>query len=373
MTTLFNNFQEGSSGTTVTTGNSSGADGSNAFDGVTIGSSAVVAFSSTEAISGHGETLSCKISTPSTATTAFVDWLGSIGATPPAIYFRAYLYFTANPSAQHRLFFVSTAGSTNFSAQLNSSGKLIVAYGSSGTNFVVFTATIPLNAWFRVEGFVIFSATVGQVSGSLYDTIDSTTATETHTSTATLNTGTSGTTTASFGCSSSLASVGPFYMTDIGLSTTGALGPSQFTGSPSAALTLAATAAGSRSQPGAVTGAVSLSAAAVGKRQQAKAASAALTLAASATGSSSRPGAPSAALTLAASATGSSKRPGSPSAVLSLAAAAAGSRQQAKAVTAALALTATAAGTVITVSTKASSVPSVGMAAASAPSVTRGG
>ena len=108
---------------------------------------------------------------------------------------------------------------------LNTSGKLVVTYSSSGTTFVTFTTSVSLNAWFRVEGFVVASATTGQVSASLYNTANSTTATETHTSAANLDTAPGNPASYNFGIFSSAASIGPFWMDDIALSSTGPVGP----------------------------------------------------------------------------------------------------------------------------------------------------
>ena len=104
-----------------------------------------------------------------------------------------------------------------------SSGKIVVSYSSSGTTYVTFTSAITLNTWMRVEGIVTASATAGQVGASLY-TGDSGTAVETHTSAATLNTASSDPTSVSFGDSNAIGSLGPYWVDDVGLSSTGYLG-----------------------------------------------------------------------------------------------------------------------------------------------------
>ena len=215
---LLNSFEGGTSTTAITTGISGGNSGS-AFDFV--GATGTVnAFSSTYA--AHGA-LSGELATSGSAS-AYWQWAASFPSVSQA-WFRLYGYFTANPVNQHRLWNATASGGSVMSVALTTAGLLAVSYGTSGTAYVTFTDAVNLNAWFRVEGYVIASATVGQVSVSLYNTMDSATATETHTSAANLDTAASNPTSYSFGSSSSVASVGPFWIDDIGLSASGYLGP----------------------------------------------------------------------------------------------------------------------------------------------------
>ena len=216
---LVNTFEGGTNSATVTAAGSGGASG-NAFDTVTIGSGATDAFDSTHA--AHG-TLSCKIATGSSAT-VFNTWSSSLTSVSiPQVWFRLYLYFTANPGAQHRVL-AATAGASNAaSVQVTTGGKLVVANASGSAVFTTSTS-IPLNAWFRVEGFITGSATAGQVSLNLYTAADGLIPAETFTSAATQNT--SGKITdVRYGVSAAVASVGPYWMDDIGISATGPLGP----------------------------------------------------------------------------------------------------------------------------------------------------
>jgi hypothetical protein len=222
VTTLTNNFEGGSSGTTITTGNSGGTSG-NAFDVVQIGASATDAYDNTRA--AHGS-LSCKIATPAGATTSYNSWTTSMGS-QSQVWFRLYLYFTANPPANHRVLQLLSGGSAAAGVIVASNGKLLVV-NAAGSSVTTSTATIPLNAWFRIEGFVIGSATVGQTELKLFTSADSTTPAETDSSAATQNT-TGTLDTYRFGVAVSVASVGPFWMDDIGLSAAGYIGPSLFT------------------------------------------------------------------------------------------------------------------------------------------------
>lgn len=238
MTTLTNSFEGGTSGTTVSAANSGGASG-NAFDFVTAGSGATLAFDATEA--AHG-LLSCKVATVAAAT-SFTQWATS-GQLPSTatLYVRGYFYFTGNPAGTIRLVNATGAGGSVGTISLTAAGKLLLTYGSGGTTFVTFTATVPLSAWFRVEGFFTASATAGQVSGSLF-TGDSVTATETHTSAANLDTSATNATTLSYANSSSIGSVGPYWMDDVAVSTTGPVGPWTASGGGGPASYVAALAA----------------------------------------------------------------------------------------------------------------------------------
>lgn len=220
MTALTNSFEGGTPGTAVSAADSGGASG-NAFDFVTVGSGATLAFDSTQA--AHG-LLSCKVATVAAAS-SFTQWNTS-GQLPSAatLYVRAYFYFTGSPAATIRLVNATGAGGSVGTISLTSAGKLLLTYSSSGTTFVTFTAAVPLSTWFRVEGFFTASASAGQISGSLF-TGDSVAATESHTSAANLDTSATNATTLSYASSSSIGSVGPYWMDDVAVSATGPVGP----------------------------------------------------------------------------------------------------------------------------------------------------
>lgn len=219
MTTLTNSFEGGTSGTTISAANSGGASG-NAFDTVSIGASATDIFSGTHA--AHG-VLACSLSTPASATTSFNQWSTSMGS-QAQVWFRIYLYLTANPASSFQVFEPRSAGSQAAAIIVQTSGTVKVS-DASGGQITVTTTTIPVNQWFRIEGFVTGSASAGQTQLKLFTSPDSTIPAETDTSTATHNT--AGTLdTYRFGVAASIASIGPFWMDSIGLSNTGPLGPS---------------------------------------------------------------------------------------------------------------------------------------------------
>src|SRR5262249_14116666 len=152
--------------------------------------------------------------------TSFNVWSSSLTSTSVSqVWFRLYLYFTANPVNSHRVFSASAGGSSAAALFMQTNGQLKFN-NTSGSAIFTTTAAIPLNQWFRLEGFVVGDASVGQVSLSLYDSADSTSPTETDTSTANQNTA-GPVTDVRFGVGTAVANAGPYWMDDIGVSTTG--------------------------------------------------------------------------------------------------------------------------------------------------------
>jgi hypothetical protein len=236
---LANNFEGGSNTTLMTTGNSGGTSG-NAFDLCNPGSVSPT-FSSTHA--AHGS-LAMQVTT-TTAAQPFCQWFASITGGPyGTLWMREYLYFTANPTNQHKSFVWATSAANAGSVFISTAGKILLA-DSGGTVRVTSTASIPLNAWFRLEGFCVGSATVGQLGFSMWTTsMDSAgAADETQTSAASFNT-LGLLTKAIVGCQSSVASVGPYWIDDYAISSTGAIGPvSSGSASPNAGLAASSGAA----------------------------------------------------------------------------------------------------------------------------------
>lgn len=216
MTLLLNSFEGGTSGTTITTGNSGGTSGT-AFNYVNINGDAALTYNNTHA--AHGS-LSGHFTTSGSSGSPYLQW--STG-TQTQVWFREYLYFASNPANYHTVLSLINSGNLCSSVYVNTSGKLYATNTSAVTIFTL-TNSIPLNQWFRIEGYVITSATVGQVQLQLFNTPDSVTPTETQTSAATQNTYTS-IAQSNFGVNANVANVA-FWMDDIGLSSTGYLGPS---------------------------------------------------------------------------------------------------------------------------------------------------
>lgn len=221
-TTLGNSFDGITpSGTTITTGNSATGSGA-AINTVVIGAGATLASSSTH--TAHNG-LALKCATGGAAAQAYVQWGSTSLPTMATAWWRAYCYFTANPSAPLVIVTFCRSGPTPTSAiQIGTGGKVQFT-DNLGATQLTSTASIPLNQWFRLEGFITGSATAGKAEIKCFFTaLDSVTADEKHTSPGTLNTG-GQVTTIRYGVTTSLASVAAFWLDDIGVSSSGYMGP----------------------------------------------------------------------------------------------------------------------------------------------------
>jgi hypothetical protein len=277
---LTNNFEEGTSGTTISTGNSAPPAGAgNAFDVVNIGSGAALTFDNAEA--AHG-TLSAKFVEPAVATSCYLQWSTSLTATTlNQIWFRVYCYF---PTYSLTLRLVEIVNGTTFcgAVSINATGHVLTQSSVGGATQTTSTLAMPTSQWYRLEGYFIGSATVGQIQVKIFTTSpDELNPDETDTTPATVNTN-SALTGIRFGNPSSVASY-TFWLDDLGASDTGYLGPSQLSGSGSGAVTLAATATGSSQRSGSSSGAVSLAANATGSSRRTGAVTGAVALKATAT------------------------------------------------------------------------------------------
>ena len=218
--TLTNNFDGITpSGTAVSVANSGGASG-NAFDSIDLGSGAAIVSDSAHA---HSGSLSGHFTTGATAAKCDLLWSTSAG-TNAQVWFRLYLYFTANPAALTHVYCCETTGGATqcISVRVTTTGKIRVE-DSTFTQILITAASITLNQWVRVEGFVIGSATVGQAEVKLFNVTDSVTPTETQTSAATMNTGGP----VAFNNFGNLATVAnaSYWLDDLGLTNVGYLGP----------------------------------------------------------------------------------------------------------------------------------------------------
>jgi hypothetical protein len=219
--TLVTNSFEGitPAGTTITNGNSGGASGT-AFNSTSIGGSATLTSDSTHV--AHGS-LAMKATTAAISTVSIAIWAAAMGA-QTQVWFRTYLFITANPATTLTpvLFFNTTTQAGGL--QITTGGKLQLIDANSAT-ILTGTLNVSLNNWFRVEGFIITSATVGQMEYKLFLTPDSATADEVMTSAAMQNTNTQ---VVSYRFGTALSSANQtIWHDDIGLSNVGYLGPSQ--------------------------------------------------------------------------------------------------------------------------------------------------
>jgi cellulose 1,4-beta-cellobiosidase len=159
---LRNDFEEGTNGTTITTANSAGIN-ENPFDAVTIGSGNTVAFSNTE----FEGTLSGKFATSSGGGVASVTWSTALGGTLPAVYGQVYLFLTANPTENDAIIRFHLNGASTCSIHIDTSGKIEI-YDATSTSIHTFTNAVPLGQWVRIEYYIVFSATTGQVTVNMY-------------------------------------------------------------------------------------------------------------------------------------------------------------------------------------------------------------
>jgi len=156
-----------------------------------------------------------------------VAW-GTSAGTNTQVWFRLYLYVTANPALKQQIGGWTITGGSGFAGSLNLNANGTLRYEDSAFATVTGTTTtnsIATNQWVRLEGFVLGSATVGQYELKLFNSTDSAVPTETVTSTALQNSG-GPITGMLFGATPNTANVN-YWQDDIGLSSTGYLGPSQ--------------------------------------------------------------------------------------------------------------------------------------------------
>jgi hypothetical protein len=220
---LTQSFEELANGTTLTTGNT--GNPSAPFDAISALSSGQTLASDNTHVQ-HGS-MALKLATGVTSATCYADWSTSF-AWQAQNWFRLYLYMTANPGAAMNVLTFLQSGTSCGRIRIGTTGK-VIALDSAGTTQLTSTASITLNAYVRIEGYLTGSATAGQIEFKLYNTPDSTIATETQTSGSALNT-TGTPNTSRWGLAQAVASTGPVWYDDLGLSTFGYLGvPSAIT------------------------------------------------------------------------------------------------------------------------------------------------
>ena len=213
--TRANTFESGQTvGTSLTTANT--AVGGDAFQSITLGGGCV--FDNAHVL--HGA-LACKYT--NTGANVATQWQ-TIGMGLTNSYFRTHCYYSAAPAGNARLFsFQNVAATVMAICYINASRQFIFA-DTGGSAILTSTILLPLNAWFRIEGWFFPSATVGQAEYRIFLSPDSTTIDETKTSAATFNTaGTTGVDRCSAGPSSTVAIT--YWLDDVALSDQGYIGP----------------------------------------------------------------------------------------------------------------------------------------------------
>src|SRR3984885_13760803 len=113
-----NSFDGGTSGATVTTGNSGGWSNW-PFDNVSVGTGATLQYSSAQAAHGN---LGLQVDTGSTAAQAYVGWSTTLG-TNTTVRFRMNLYFTGNPSVVTDILEIDTSSQMACQPKVTTAGK----------------------------------------------------------------------------------------------------------------------------------------------------------------------------------------------------------------------------------------------------------
>jgi hypothetical protein len=213
-----NNFEGGTNGVSVSSGNSGGVSGDPFFT-VNIVAGGTVAYDNTR--SAHGAN-SVQIATGATSGANWMIW--RVAPTTLTRWFREYLYFPANPSGSSAIVLKAeiVGGGGQVCVITVTTGGKLQALDANNASIFVTTASIPLNQWFRIEGFITGDAAAGQVELKLFSSMDSTVPTETQTSAATVNTRTVA---GQWDWGTFGANIGPYWIDDIGLSPFGYLGP----------------------------------------------------------------------------------------------------------------------------------------------------
>ena len=227
---LTNNFDGGSNTTTISTGNSGGTSG-HAFDQVSIGGTDTLTFSNTTYASGS---LSAKVANGTAGNTNVAIWLQNSIGSQPAIWFRLCMFWSANPGSTCQIFrLLGASGTTCGGIGINFTGTLFMV-NSVLTTELTSANVIPLNQWFRVEGYVYTSQNgKGTLSFSLFATPEAQVPFETQTATGQSTGPAVGN--ARFGFPGNTTSV-TYYLDSIGLSNTGYLGPVSYTADPSSGM-----------------------------------------------------------------------------------------------------------------------------------------
>ena len=219
MAATSNTFEGLSNGTGITSGNSGGASG-DAFDLMTLGSGATATADTSK--SAHGS-VSMKLATGVSAADCVAEWTTKIGS-QTVNYGRAYLWIGSNPGTNHRLFDLVASPNLCGAIYLTTTGKL-QPVDTGGGQMTITTNSVALSQWIRIEWKYTASTTVGQAEIRLYNTADSTTATETQVSAASFNTQASFNEYRFGAAGDPMPANRTVWYDDIGLSTVDFLGP----------------------------------------------------------------------------------------------------------------------------------------------------
>lgn len=225
---LANTAEGGSSGTTVSTGNSGGSSGS-AWDAVdTPGTGGVIAYDNAHA--AHG-TIAYKFVSPNPTATQRIRWTTSPGSFSE-IWGRAYVYCTAAPSSSLQLIRINNGSQTRQATVLLGTDQKLHPSDSASVQ-ANGTVSYNLSAWFRIEFHFLGNSSTGVIEAKLFNTADSSSASETVTrSSANTDTG-SGAAQVEFGIGSAGNAGYTFWLDDLQINASGYPGPASATGATS--------------------------------------------------------------------------------------------------------------------------------------------
>lgn len=216
--TLTNSFAGGTNGTGITAGNSGGASG-DAFD-YTSYSSATGEYSNAPV---HLSALSGAFAASASGQNANVTWGPSLTAsTLPQAWIRMYSYLSSVSGFLLAAAWVN-AGSNNCGS-IAYDGTTLQLRDSGNTVQAASALTLPAGQWFRVEGYLIGSASAGQIQVKTFLSPDSATPDETLTTGAAINTS-GAIKTVQYGVVYNFGSAVTHYAEWLGASDTAYLGP----------------------------------------------------------------------------------------------------------------------------------------------------
>lgn len=219
-TLLSNDFNEGTNGTGITTGNSGGGVGESAFDSVTTTNSATAVYSNVAAVNSG---LSGAFSTSGVSGVAMVTWSTSLG-TQSTIYGRVLVYMQSYPAADDNIVEFRNGATFGGGVMIATSGQLRTQNASFGE--VGGGPTVPLNTWTRIEfKLVCGGAGVGSLNLNYYSTSDSVTITQSVTDNAGAFGSSSAINTINYGRTSNHASQPAVYLDGLNVNLQGYPGP----------------------------------------------------------------------------------------------------------------------------------------------------
>lgn len=193
--------------------------GDDAFASVTENTASGGHFKYSSVAPAHGP-LGLRVETGVTSVSTYAQW--DITGSGLAVYFRTALYIPTGSTFAARLdFWQYRDASTRTRFGWDTSRRLQLINGSTVVGTM--TAAIPFDTTVRVEGRMVIDAAAGVLEVKLF-TGDSETPTETLTVTG-LNTGTVECTNVRMGSPFAVASLGPIYFDDFGISYAGYMGP----------------------------------------------------------------------------------------------------------------------------------------------------